>query len=254
MLLALAAGAAAPSAASAACAGEDVPVADVAVSERTMLCLLNEYRVAHGRTPLVLDVRLARAARAHADDMVARGYFDHYTPEDLGPSERARAQGFPGGAGENIAWSTNATPRSTFEQWRTSSGHNRNMLEGSYNVTGLGFAVGTPPAGPGTRGATGVQTFGRVAVPAGGDTGLGDVPPAAAPAPVATPAPPAAARTPAPCRVAHRVGAARARLAAARRRAARARGRRARVRAVRRVRVARRALARARVVASTSCS
>jgi hypothetical protein len=254
MLLALAACgglAAVPAGASAACAGEDVRIVEAAAAERTMLCLVNEYRVANGRSPLVLDERLARAARRHAEDMVARHYFAHDTPEGLGPSDRARREGFPSGAGENIAWSTSVTPLSMFEQWRTSPRHNQNMLLASYNVVGMGFALGNPSgASYAGRGATGVQDFGRLAsVPAGGDTGLGGAGPA--PAPAAT-APPATA-TPRRCAAAGGLATARQRLAVARRRAARAHGRRARARAAHRVRAARRALARARAAANASC-
>jgi hypothetical protein len=251
--------AAVPAGASAACAGEEVRVVDAAAAERTMLCLVNAYRVANGRAPLVLDARLARAARLHAADMVARSYFAHDTPEGLDPSDRARREGFPSGAGENIAWSTSVTPLSMFEQWRTSPGHNQNMLYASYNVVGTGFALGNPSgASYAGRGATGVQDFGRLAsVPADGETGLGDpagtpvtAPPAAATTPL-TATPPATA--PRRCAAGGRVEAARQRLAAARRRAARAHGRHTRAVAERRVRAARRMLARARAAANPSC-
>jgi hypothetical protein len=262
MLFALAALGAAPAGASAACAGADVQVTDVAAAEHTMLCLLNEYRGSRGAPPLILDVRLARAARAHADDMVARRYFDHYSPEDLGPSERARKQGFPSGAGENIAYSSDVTPQSIFELWRTSPGHDRNMLDRSYNVVGIGFALGMPRAdgGPGSPGATGVQDFGDVEVPAGSDTGLGPAPaPAAAPAAAPGPAPACCAATPSVTALAGllqarrrqlSVALARARAQAARVRAAR--GHRARAREQRRLRAGHLSLTRARQAVNAS--
>jgi hypothetical protein len=201
LLLALAC-AALPASASAACPGADVALGstsdgsgstDVAAAERSMLCLVNEYRAGNGLAPLVLDERLGRAARAHAEDMVARNYFSHVTPEGLDPTERAVRFGFPAGVGENIAYSSRTTPRSMFEQWRTSPGHDANMRGAQYTVIGLGFALGIPPGGAGSRGATGAQSFGRVAAPDGGDTGLdggdgstgddqGEAAPAAAPA------------------------------------------------------------------------
>jgi uncharacterized protein YkwD len=242
MLFVLAALAAAPAGASAACAGADVQLGrsfandapgstDVAAAEHATLCLLNEYRVSRGAAPLILDLRLGRAARAHAEDMVARGYFAHDTPEGLGPGERAAKQGFPSGVGENIAYSSDVTPQSMFEQWRTSPGHDRNMLDRSYNVVGIGFALGMPRAdgGPGSRGATGVQDFGRVAVPTGSDTGLDGAAPTALPTPAAGGSAPT-------CRAAAPSVAARAALLQARRRQlaatqARARAEHARVRA-----------------------
>ncbi|MDX6671407.1 MAG: hypothetical protein QOI91_1770 [Solirubrobacteraceae bacterium] len=264
MLFALAALGAAPAGASAACAGADVQVTDVAAAEHTMLCLLNEYRGSRGAPPLILDVRLARAARAHADDMVARRYFDHYSPEGLGPSERARKQGFPSGAGENIAYSSDVTPQSIFELWRTSPGHDRNMLDRSYNVVGIGFALGMPRAdgGPGSPGATGVQDFGDVEVPAGSDTGLGAAPapgPAAAPAAAPGPAPACRAATPSVTALTGLLQARRrqlsAALARARAQAARVRatrGHRARAREQRRLRAGHLSLTRARQAVNAS--
>jgi hypothetical protein len=217
-----------------------------------MLCLLNRYRVANGRRALVLDDRLARAARAHALDMVARDYFDHDTPEGDGPTERAERFGFPSGVGENIAYSSHVTPLSMFEMWRESPGHNQNMLYTSYTVVGIGFALGTPPGGPGSQGATGVQDFGRIAVPAGGETGLDDpVPPAqgdgqpqGGPCPSTAPATaPLAAAVEARRRWVRR---ALARYRADVRRLAATRGRRARARARARMRASRRNLLRAR--------
>jgi hypothetical protein len=261
MLFALAALGAAPAGASAACAGADVQVTDIAAAEHTMLCLLNEYRGSRGAPPLILDVRLARAARAHADDMVARRYFDHYSPEDLGPSERARKQGFPSGAGENIAYSSDVTPQSIFELWRTSPGHDRNMLDRSYNVVGIGFALGMPRAdgGPGSTGATGVQDFGDVEVPAGSDTGLNGAAPATAPAAAPGPAPACRAATPSVTALTGLLQARRrqlsAALARARAQAARvraARGHRARAREQRRLRAGHLSLTRARQALNAS--
>ena len=256
LLLTAALAMAGPAPASAACAGEGVQLGltfsgsvgstDVAATERSMLCLLNEYRAANGLQPLVLDARLGRAARAHAEDMVARRYFSHYTPEGLGPTERARQQGFPGGAGENIAYSSLVTPRSMFEQWRTSPGHNQNMLGASYTVVGVGFALGMPV---GSRGATGVQNFGRAPVPAGGDTGLGSTGGneacSAARSSVGTLT--AAVRS-----ARRRVNRATAQVRLHRARLAAARGRRTRARARRRLQVSQRALTRARTALRAS--
>jgi len=259
LLLALAAaapGAAAPASASAACPGADAELGpslstDVAGAERAMLCLLNEYRLASGLSPLVLDERLGRAARAHGLDMVARGYFSHDTPEGLDPTARAGLQGFPSGVGENIAYSTHATPRSLFEQWRASAGHDSNMRHPSYTVVGMGLALGVPPRGPASRGATAVQDFGRVAAVSGA-TGLEDGAPEAEAGDEAVPraCAAAAARTRALAAAVQRrrrqVAAAAARVRADRARVSRARGRRAHRRAVRRLRASRRSLARAR--------
>jgi uncharacterized protein YkwD len=136
--------------------------------ERALLCLTNLHRLRSGAQPLQRDSRLAKAARAHSADMVSRDYFDHFTPEGAGPSERARAAGYPSGAGENIAANGTGTAFSLLDQWVHSSGHNRNMLSPSYRAGGFGVAAGGV-GGP--RGITGTQDFGISAADTG-DTAL----------------------------------------------------------------------------------
>ena len=138
--------------------------------ERSLLCLTNVHRVRNGVSPLRRDTRLAAAARAHSDDMVTRDYFDHFNPDGASPSDRARAAGYPGGAGENIAANGSGSAFSLFDQWRGSSGHNQNMLEDGYDAAGFGVAQGTP--GRARSGVTGTQDFG-FAAPNTGDTALG---------------------------------------------------------------------------------
>lgn len=70
--------------------------------------------------------------------MAARDYFDHDTPEGLGPSERAARQGYRGGVGENIAAGT-STAHSTVQMWLDSPGHCLNMMANDYQFLGVGY-------------------------------------------------------------------------------------------------------------------
>ncbi len=137
--------------------------------ERSLLCLTNVHRANNGLGALLRDTRLGSAARAHSSDMVSRDYFDHFTPEGASPSDRARAAGYPGGAGENIAANSTGSAFSLLDQWRNSSGHNQNMLGSSYLTAGFGVAPGTP--GRAGSGVTGTQMFGSAAAD-GDDTAL----------------------------------------------------------------------------------
>jgi uncharacterized protein YkwD len=163
LALTLALLAAAP-AANAACSGENDPVtsSNIAAAEASMVCLVNEHRQANGQGALTVDSRLSAAARSHSEDMVARNFFSHDTPDGVDPFERIAAAGYPieGGSGENIAvGSGNITPKDLFTQFRNSPGHNNNMLSGLFRAIGVGFA--TPvPAQYGDSGATVTQTFG----------------------------------------------------------------------------------------------
>jgi len=85
--------------------------------------------------------------------MVKRGFFAHVNPEGDGPSERAAAAGYPFGAGENIAFNGEGSAFSLFAMWRSSAGHNMNMLNTDYEALGVGVA-------PNGGGAIGTQLFG----------------------------------------------------------------------------------------------
>jgi uncharacterized protein YkwD len=57
--------------------------------------------------PLAFSTLLVQAAQQHSQDMNARNYFSHYTPEGLGPGQRITNAGFTWtGYGESIAGGT----------------------------------------------------------------------------------------------------------------------------------------------------
>src|SRR5699024_3128914 len=68
-------------------AGERAFASDL---EAEVVTLTDRIRADHGcDEDLSVDDRLVEAARAHSDDMVERDYFDHTTPDGVGPGERA---------------------------------------------------------------------------------------------------------------------------------------------------------------------
>jgi uncharacterized protein YkwD len=115
------------------------------VEEQRFLELLNEHRANNGRAPVSTCASLNLAAQAHSDDMRDQNYFDHTGLDGSSPGSRACDAGFElcesTGFGENIA-AGNTDAEGTFDQWVNSSGHNANMLGGSYVVVGLGRATG----------------------------------------------------------------------------------------------------------------
>jgi uncharacterized protein YkwD len=97
---------------------------------------LNVARQSAGLPPLVLDLRLCRVAEAHAYDMVRRHYFDHVSPDGLGPFERMTRAGLRYGyAGENIA--LDVDERGAAEHLYASPEHRQNMLEPHYTHVGI---------------------------------------------------------------------------------------------------------------------
>jgi len=116
---------------------------------------------------LQADPGLARVARAHALDMLERGYIGHVGPDgrDVGERVGILYRRFIGGAGENLAEQegidvarladqTGPLAAKLMDGWMSSPGHRRNILEPDYTHMGLAAA------GRGDRLLV-VQVFGR---------------------------------------------------------------------------------------------
>ena len=161
--------AAAPAAAQTArpeCPGADVSVLRGGVPRDAVLCIVNAERAARGLPPLVREARLEGAAQAHTDDMVARGFFDHVTPEGRTPPDRANAAGYPFQVlYENLALGQ-TTPRQAMLGWMQSPDHCHAILAPDVADLGVGVARG------GREGPTWTQKFGLVeeAAPPAQDT------------------------------------------------------------------------------------
>jgi uncharacterized protein YkwD len=122
---------------------------DILSLRQIALALVNQDRTRYGRAALRLDARLNEAAQRHAEDMLRRNYFNHYSPEGRSPSDRFAALGGQGGAGENIAvikaptlGRIDAQHLAFFErQWMKSPGHRKNLLDSRYVYFGFGIAA-----------------------------------------------------------------------------------------------------------------
>jgi uncharacterized protein YkwD len=141
-LLALAIVVAAPAAAQARtpCAVEaSAPsAANLAPVSDAVFCLTNQIRASFGLALFRRDARLDAAARLHSQDMASRNFFAHVTPEGLSPTNRAAAQGYTQGVGENIAYGYD-TARAVMLGWMASAGHCRNILGVARDI-GVGTA------------------------------------------------------------------------------------------------------------------
>jgi uncharacterized protein YkwD len=115
------------------------------------LDLANQDRARHGFSPLRSDALLAKAAQRHAEDMLRRNYFGHYSPEGRTPSDRFLAVGGRIGAAENLFMIRDASLANVpigverlafFERgWMRSPGHRQNLLDRRYGRFGYGLAV-----------------------------------------------------------------------------------------------------------------
>ncbi|HET9745128.1 MAG TPA: CvpA family protein [Chitinophagaceae bacterium] len=109
--------------------------------EAQMLALVNKERVKHGLKPLQPDPVLVPVARAHSQDMFAKGYFAHDNLEGQDPFDRMRAANVPfRAAGENLALAQ--TVEIAHVNLMNSPGHRANILNPSFGRVGIGILDG----------------------------------------------------------------------------------------------------------------
>lgn len=118
--------------------------------EAALLMESNEARRRHGQSTLQHDEGLARAARAHAQEMARLGYFSHSSPTPESATLRLRL-GRAGvasvTAAENLALLRNQpdVAEAAVSGWLESPSHRAALLNGEYTHVGFGAFEG--PAG-----------------------------------------------------------------------------------------------------------
>lgn len=113
--------------------------------EKEVFNLINKQRTANGLSALKVDNEVQRVAKIKAQDMVNSNYFSHNSPTYGSPFEML--QKFKVSyktAGENIAG--NSSNSGAVNAWMNSSGHKANILNNSFNYTGIGV-VSSPKYG-----------------------------------------------------------------------------------------------------------
>jgi uncharacterized protein YkwD len=132
--------------------------------------LINAERIRLKLKPLKIDEKLSSIARRHSEDMGRRSFFDHVNPDGKNPTDRGRAAGYTcrkdfgeyvsEGLAENIFqnnlynrvtilgtemtfdWNTpEKIALSSVDGWMLSPGHRRNILNRTYQKTGIGVAI-----------------------------------------------------------------------------------------------------------------
>lgn len=106
---------------------------------RAVLRLVNRFRARYRLKALTLNAPLNRAAQAHADDMAARDYFAHVTPDGRSVGDRATRAGYRWRTVlENIAAGQDA-PSEVVAGWIGSPSHRRAMLARDIDDAGIGY-------------------------------------------------------------------------------------------------------------------
>ena len=101
----------------------------------------NDERVTYGKPTLVENGALDRAAELKLNDLFAKHYFDHVSPEGWGPDHWVEASGYRYRMiGENLALGNFASDAELVEAWMNSPGHRENILNDEFLE--IGAAVG----------------------------------------------------------------------------------------------------------------
>jgi hypothetical protein len=150
--------------------GPITPAFSSAITVDNIINLTNQSRQEYNLAPLSQNQLLDNAAQAKADDMLAKGYFAHVTPDGRTPWSFIVAAGYNYlMAGENLA--VNFTEAENVETaWMNSPDHRANILNQNYEEIGVGISQGQYQ---GHEAIFVVQEFG---VPADQSIRLSDIP------------------------------------------------------------------------------
>lgn len=108
-----------------------------------VLAETNRHRTAANLLPLTGNTILNNAAKNKLDDMFAQQYFEHVSPQGLGPADVVDAVGYQYiRVGENLALGNFAGDVDLVQAWMDSPGHRENILHAGYTELGVAAASG----------------------------------------------------------------------------------------------------------------
>lgn len=115
--------------------------ARTSITAQQLLNSTNADRLAAQENSLSLNTQLSTAAQTKANDMVARDYWSHNTPDGRTPWSFIRQTGYQyQAAGENLAYGF-PSAAAVVTGWMNSPEHRANMLDVSYQDVGFGIAT-----------------------------------------------------------------------------------------------------------------
>src|SRR4051794_3106652 len=148
------------------------PTLDAAYDSATaVVCDINVMRSQNGLKPLSWSSELWAGAQGLADDMAARHYASHTTPDGKTLAERIEPTGYIPSTptwflAENLGWGTNvlSTPLALVLGWMDSPAHRENVLDPQLEDIGVGMQEGAITDG-GDVGTIFVADFGTRGTP-----------------------------------------------------------------------------------------
>lgn len=118
-------------------------------SQATLLSATNEARATKGESALTVNDQLSQAAVAKANDMAAKNYWAHNSPDGKTPWSFISGAGYSYSvAGENLAYGF-TDGSGVVKAWMNSPEHRANILNAAYQQVGFGVASVTNYLGKG---------------------------------------------------------------------------------------------------------
>lgn len=116
---------------------DDYTTPSISAQEENAFLLLNQDRIANGRSALTLDPVLCEIARLKSRDMHENNYFAHNSPTYGSAAQMLRSFGYAfTSVGENIAH--HATVEKSQAAFMSSAGHRQNILGTQWSKVGIG--------------------------------------------------------------------------------------------------------------------
>jgi uncharacterized protein YkwD len=113
-------------------------------SQTGIIASMNRERAAYGLPPLRANWQLTAAANDRIDDLFAKHYFNHVSPDGIQPFIWAQRRGYRYRAiGENLA-DGYPTAQAVVDGWMNSPGHRANILGRYFDEVGIAVAPGSP--------------------------------------------------------------------------------------------------------------
>jgi|SRR3989344_5457097 len=116
----------------------------VILTKAKIVAQTNIQRYNNGQLPpLIENVKLDEAAKAKAEDMFQKQYFEHISPSGVGPGDLATRFGYEYILeGENLILGNFASEKELVQAWMDSPGHRANILHNRYTEIGVAIVKG----------------------------------------------------------------------------------------------------------------
>ncbi|MFA6285655.1 MAG: CAP domain-containing protein [Parcubacteria group bacterium] len=113
------------------------------ITAENIIGLTNSSRAAENKSMLTENSKLSLSAKAKAEDMVAKNYFSHTSPEGVTPWKWIDGENYDYGyAGENLAMDFQSAEKME-DAWMKSPTHRANILNEKYKDIGVAVKAGS---------------------------------------------------------------------------------------------------------------